>query len=907
MSTAPRSASRRARRLLTVLVVGLLGFGLTAADEGVAGNCSTGDSGLLREVTAPFPAGDPIADLVAITERPGRLWATDGATVRVTEDGGCTWADAFGLDAQQVTFGARIIDLVSPSGDADWISAFVVEPTGALPGTVVPSVATSRDGGAEWFVSTEGLPDTITMEVPDFCARTCGMVGTTDGDQMITLWFTEPGGVSVYWTISGGRSWTPRSVPSSSPLRLDFRTEPPASEMVIDHPGYLGLFGSRPDGATVSDDGGRTWNSWPEHFGDFGDLTFAFPDEQRGAAPDGRLIDRYLVAGLDEDGGLVATHAKYQDVLGWSVSPATGVTGEVTGLTNLGDASLLLVSTTTGIFLGQQVALDAVTWSPLVDVPGQRHVQAAHGQVWMHDDTDVRVIDPDVLPLLLDVPPAPTPIAELDLPPFDPANPIGPLPGAFRGLDGVVTVPVGREVELPLSLDLPALDPKVDLFFMVARHDSMQDELDSLKDEFFFIIKDLQERDVDVNVGIGVYGSQVRYHRYRDIGPANDEFKAIVDDIYGFGVPLSAYTALDAALVGTVYPQSGDKFATFPGLEVHWRPNATRVMLHVTDQVPSKEDDGPPPQVAQDALTEVGVLHLGLIAGGRGASDWRPFENLARVSGAIANTPLDCNGDGVADLQPGDPIVCEYLAGATSGLATGLPVLGDLSEVVVDALDSATAISPLSFHTTVPDLVTSFAASDGTSQLDLLAANVVPAVAAVRCTQPFLDQLTTVRLSAASGTRGLATTTIDVVCGQLPVPPPPAPAPVVVPAPEPAPVEPAIVTQVAPALAPAPVPVAQAPAPSNIVPNSGFAAAEQREEQFQQAGIGRDQQQPDAETELAFSARRDRNDAPATLAIGAAMTIGAGALARRRQASGVRRRIQVTSSDVRTTSRNSRG
>ncbi|MFT5222951.1 MAG: putative acetyltransferase, partial [Glaciecola sp.] len=252
----------------------------------------------------------------------------------------------------------------------------------------------------------------------------------------------------------------------------------------------------------------------------------------------------------------------------------------------MGDASLLLVTTTDGIWLGQQTALDSVTWQPLVAVPGQRHAQAAGELVWMHDDTAVRVIDPDVLPLLLGVPPLPPSIAELNLPPFDPANPIGPLPGTLATADRTVRVTPGEAVDVDLLLDVPALAPKVDLMFLVARNGSMDDELDELTDEFFFILKQLQDRKVDVNVGIGVYGSQVRYHRYRDIGPANDSFKKIVDDIHGYGGTLSAFTAIDAAMVGTIYPVSGDKFATYKGLETHWRPNSTRIVLHVADAVP---------------------------------------------------------------------------------------------------------------------------------------------------------------------------------------------------------------------------------------------------------------------------------------------------------------------------------
>ncbi|MFT5222952.1 MAG: hypothetical protein ACI867_001262 [Glaciecola sp.] len=311
MRRIPRPAS-------LVLLVALVFPVLAAGPASTAASCRA-DTSLLREVTAPFPGGAAIVDLVADTDNSGRVWATDGTTIRLSDDAACSWTDSFSLQPMATTLGAQIVDLESPSGDADWLSAFILEPTGSLPGTVTPSIATTREAGADWFVTSEGLPDTIAMTIPDYCQRTCGMTGTSDGDDMNVVWWTEPSGVSVYWTLSGGRSYTARSVPST-PLQFDFRTETPANEMVTDDPGYLGLFGSRDEGAAVSDDGGRTWNSWPEHFNDFSASFFAFPDEARGQALD-RSVDRYLVAELDPSGALVATHAKYQDVLGWSHRP----------------------------------------------------------------------------------------------------------------------------------------------------------------------------------------------------------------------------------------------------------------------------------------------------------------------------------------------------------------------------------------------------------------------------------------------------------------------------------------------------------------------------------------------------------------------------------------------------------
>ncbi len=897
----PHAARRALRRAGALLGAVGLAAGLVAAGpaSGAGSACApTADGGR----TSTPPLSGTIVDLEVDVDRPSRVWATDGLEVVRSDDGGCSWTSTWAVDGGLLDGEARIVELVTPPGDVDWLSAWVLAPSATLPGRVVPMVATTRDGGGEWIEVTDGLPDSIQMELPaGGCDRTCGMVGTTDGDDTVYLWFTEPAGVSVYWTLSGGRVFSVRSEPAR-PLRFDVRTDLPADEMVTDDPGYFGLFGvRRSEGATASDDGGRTWNEWPEHFGDFPGVEFGFPDEAVGEAAD-RRVDRYLVAELDPSTGvLLATHAKYSDVLGWHRAPTAGVTGRVTGMTSLGDASIVAVTTTDGVFVGEQVGLAEVVWRPLVERPGLRRAQFAGDRLWLHDGASIAAIDPDVLPRLLDLPPVPVPPAQLDLPPFDPANPYQPLPGTLEAASTRIEVSPGASVDLDLVLDVPATDARVDLVFLVARHGSMDDDLESLAREIMFIVKDLVAAGVDVNVGVGVYGSQVRYHRYRDVGVPDDEFKKVVEDIHGFGDASAAYTALDAALAGMIFPATATKFATFKGIEFHWRPNSTRLMVHVTDTVPFTDDEqtGEPGATVEDghrALVEADVLHLGLVAGngtGVEADDWTRMRELSAVSGALAVNPIDCNGDGITDLRPGDPIVCFLPAGATNGTVAGLNLLPGLSEVMVDLVDAATDIAPLEFFTTTPELVPVLGAADGRTTIDLKADVRVPTRASLTCGPELAGEVVTTRLSAVSGTRGLATTTLDIACGVAAVVPPAVAAPTAAVEDEPAPVEVIAPVPVVPAAAP--VPVANTPASSNVLPNQGFASAEQREQQAQAAHIGKDRQrQPDAEAEFAYTRLRSREDAtaPLTLAAGAAMAVGAaGALARRRRGVAVPGRV----------------
>ncbi|MFT5223186.1 MAG: hypothetical protein ACI867_001499, partial [Glaciecola sp.] len=141
-----------------------------------------------------------------------------------------------------------------------------------------------------------------------------------------------------------------------------------------------------------------------------------------------------------------------------------------------------------------------------------------------------------------------------------------------------------------------------------------------------------------------------------------------------------------------------------------------------------------------------------------------------------------------------------------------------------------------------------------------------------------------VTLSATSSTRILGVLSLQVTCA---VPDAPGTALSIV-----APV--AAVVAGSPASPPAPIQapsVSQGAAQSGVqsvassnalVPQAGAAAAQQEQQQFQTAGIGKGEDNGVSEAAFQYSARRQPDQAPVTLAAGALLAIGAG-LVRQRQ------------------------
>ena len=189
----------------------LLGGVIAACSSEDAGSTSTGTAG------AAATTGGDFHSLVADPDQAGRLYAGGHARVARSDDGGATWQPLAVLDGVDA-MGWAITD------DAIWVSGH--------PGLVV-----SRDGGATFARSNDGLGDT---DVHAFCAL---------GSQL----YAAGPGLGVASSADGGTTWTTATTTAGQALFGRIVIDPSDSAHLVAADAGAGAVESR--------DGGRTWRA----------------------------------------------------------------------------------------------------------------------------------------------------------------------------------------------------------------------------------------------------------------------------------------------------------------------------------------------------------------------------------------------------------------------------------------------------------------------------------------------------------------------------------------------------------------------------------------------------------------------------------------------------------------------
>ena len=263
------------------------------------------------------------------------------------------------------------------------------------------------------------------------------------------------------------------------------------------------------------------------------------------------------------------------------------------------------------------------------------------------------------------------------------------------------------------------------------------------------------------------------------------------------------------------------------GQEAEFGSDAYRVIMFVTgsyfnDPTRNIGYPGLPNAAALAALQAHDIHQVGVYANNlrnkndQSSQNWSGFTDLgtfAKATGAVAHTPIDCQGDNYKDIKAGAPLVCNWFSATASNndaYAVGDPLMGqqmtklllqltDPEPVRVVALSGATAVGNVS-----PSVYRA---------VDLLKPHQHPFSVTFHCGPEQVNQDYPVTLGAIAGGRVIATGQVTVHCGNpaphaqhlLPIVPPPPlpPVPQPIPNPNPGP-------NVNPAPNPAPNP-AQAP------------------------------------------------------------------------------------------------
>lgn len=778
-----------------------------------------------------FPSGDD--EITQYAPSKPFILVTNGASVMRWSTAGCKWSPVFELPEAPAEYGysastARITDVVLAESDPSNV-LLVVEETGPEPR---PHILRSTDGGSSWAPGDAGLPPIGRPKTLRFApsAPKTAYLGIALGSGQIEL---------VYGSEDAGATWEMRSSPTQ------WAPDAEITGLAVDDvvPNEVWAWGS--GGLFRSHDGARTFAEVPELAGDVvGPLDVFHARGQPSRIAAFRPAERDFLGSFD--GGL--TWERY------------GAPPEIESVAHGATRESMLVATPYGVYAFHAPTFTFVRLSSprpgIADLEGERT-----GRRWFYGRTQSTIeiyLGPASGRILVE-PPTDT----IDVPLLS-APPRIPRPGDPR-LDGGrrrLVLEAGDERTLRYVLDLPQHRTPLDVYFLVDTSDSMTHTIQGLVNGMAAIIDDLHAAGIDVQFGVGEYRAypdslvprqnepNFVYRRVRDVEPFSETLQGALESLQADagGRFESHLAALHHSATGEgedVYPPGPSERDVPPGQQANFRAKALRVVIHATDSEFGREEeersggvsdfgrlDVPDlPSFAEviDAFRERDILHAGLAVGSgaresryAGSEDGFPtaigdLSRMAAATGAESPTPLDCDGDGVTDLQTGAPLVCAL---TNRNLAAGAMV-----PAIVNLVKAVRSFEQVSLEVRT-----------GAERVDNIDPSTYPAVAVQEeneldftvtysCPRLATRSARDVRLAARTDTSVLAEATTTVVC--RPVAEPFLPLPVF---------EPLIALLIPPALPPLP-PLTEIVTSAQSQAQAQFGFASQKQEQPQLAYV----------------------------------------------------------------------
>ena len=814
--------------------------------------------GAWTSIAAPAFTGDGGADLTAFAVHPQLpfvLYATNGQEVKISDDSGCTWKEFFTVELLP-TLGSTVSAANSrvksieipenPIGPAP-VYLLIEESIGPI---VRPHVVTSNQQGGGLDL-LNGLPPTT--------GGVYGLHVAPSEPKVLYLHVrSTPTSIQddIYRSDDGGATWTKRNgnqATASQGLAVD-----PMNQNEIWTFGADGLYRSKDAGATrahmdqvgppvplvdifhppgepqrvmayeaetgsvnMTHDGGKTWTRF------MGPPGFA----------------RSWAHGNEEDQLLFAQHLRVDDYKPPSFWENVSAPYKQDDLSDLqADRSRF-----PSVFGFTARTIEKYTgWNQNVDLPE-------------FDDLDpAKIIDESSLV------PAETKM-RLE-------------PGDSKKVDYTFTLP-------PNAVPL-------DVFFLVDTSDSMDSSIAGLRKGMQSIINELEASKIDAMYGAGEikdypipgFGDPTAgdfpYRLNRAIGPADDELANALAMMEAGGggmqdFPESQLTGLYQATTGEGEPgcaaeaiEEGQPCVP-PGQGANFRPDAVKVIVNITDYGFHDEAAHPSPPFAQvaQALSAQDVKQIGLaVYGAEGMEGMNAaIEDLAKMAedtGTLAPDPVDCNGDGRADVQAGQPLVCEITDMIDNDTVNIAPAIIETVKAVVQEVEVELVRADGKPITDVSPAVY--------PKVDVTEQNALGFGLTFTCPRSLAGTTQDLTLAAKVQGSTVATAAAKVTCEKLPKAAiakkpkqPPPPPPPVIPVFPPGPV-------IVPALAPAgPPPVPETISSTQSAAQAQGAVAKQEQQQVQFA-LAYAQFRNDEAYALSSYVER-RGPSPAPLYLSAAM------------------------------------
>lgn len=677
---ARRDRSARAVASVMTLVV-LLGPGVeqVSAQQTVSGGCAgVTVSGRWERVALPsFPSGSPGAIEYSVDPSdPSRLLITDGRSVQLSSDGGCSWAVTF-----TAPDGASIVDLAF----APDVAILAIDD----PASPRPRVVISGSGGQTWRETQDGLE---------------GVVGKAIG---VGLTYANPR--YAHLLVSG------KVAPDDLGPSIGYR-----------------ILQSSTAGASWDDRGS---NELSPSVAVPGGPTIGSDEEFTGLVPDPENAGRVYAFGRK---GVVSYEPGARDsILSGDVTTFAAIRPPSVSTTTLlaalrGSRSIKLSSNAGNGFL--EVAAPVAPDSFAEGLSGDEYFLAGSGKVFLSRSGRFVDISPSDGSAVTDLATARTTETMSLLQGRETLTLYGrtattlerttetrtfPLPGALQStdlnllpgeelpLEAPSLLPVDTSVSLmegetktvPYRFFMPATPTPLDVFFDVDVSSSMQEEIDGLRRSMAEIANQLTLAGVDAWFGAGQYRSYDNppaFQRLRDIGPPGPELAAALNQMIAQGGGYE--TQLESLYQIVTGAGSSEGPGIAPNQDATWRDGSLRVIVNVTDEPISEGKPHPSYDRIAAALKADGALHFGIAVQDAATVKLygEPLPGLMRISresGSFAPAGgADCDGDGDLDLYQGEPLVCTVDPVRTSDAAVMgtaiinvLTAVSDLGTLRIDA------------------------------------------------------------------------------------------------------------------------------------------------------------------------------------------------------------------------------
>ena len=811
---------------------------------------------------------------------PRRLLVSDGSSIQLSEDGGCTWGerhfDTPPIETDEiggeVAVADRIHQIEFGGGARDRRAYALVAPTDSEVGEV--RVLVSDNGGLDWEDRSQGLPPAYTRydtaqfgRCPGGPCTTAVLAASPSDPDTAYVGVGRSFGLSIFVTRDGGRTWSGQQGASAV-----FGGE--VTELVVAPRDPAEVWGVFTGKLARTRDAGASWEAAGVDGAAGLHLSSDADSTQVQALSASAWGEPFTHLARSVDGGSTFDRIPLAGPLRGTPWVAQGGSPDDLVLATERPSQALRFDPTTR-------SLSDIRAAGLEDVTGPRRDASNEPVFWFRQFAGLAVFVPGPLP-----PGDFPPMAKL---PFDPAAAAAAEPGRVPGElhPAMLERDIGPEGSWTVDyrLELPALPTPVDIWFLMDTSGSMGGAIEGLRDGIQEVIRRLAESGIDAWFGLATFPAQnVIYDRQADIAPPNADFYAALGRLATDGATAEVHpTALYQSVTGAGQADAGIP----PGRGASFRPQALKIIVHATDEAYGSDPKGPTQEQAAEAMAAAGVRHVGLDlaagaadpSGGADAgglrSTKRDHDAMAIATGTLApKEGIDCNGDGTNELEEGEPVTCP-IERRRDSLEIAPAIISAVRAVRDETAVALTVAAPGGISVEIEEPVR--------APVNLKTPNSLPFSVRYTCPPEMTGQVGEVSLRAT--VRGIpsAGAVARVGCG-LPVAAPAAPpvreprtpsalVPMIIAPPQ-------LVPDLEPGLSPlnqtAPAQVGQPSAQAGMAAQPGeVATAKQRS--------GRDGPAPPTATAADFD---DRDPAPAavgTIAAGATLALALGGWAVRRE------------------------